>query len=563
MARTGHGSVSERQVAAFRSLTQSRTRGGPGTPETPKPGHFNYIFTSFPGYGGQTHLTESAETVANLKTLAEAMSDPAEQSPGTADGNDSQIPAGFTYLGQFIDHDVTLEGASMGLSDLAGSTPAILTAAQIAALRNARSATMELDNVYFNGDGDVDPAALDGQKMKVGAVAKLGGASKPLLRPAGKGDKNDLPRKPRNATNPFIDREAIIGDPRNDENTVISQLHTAFLKAHNSILSDGAANFGAARERLIKTYQTIVLNEYLDKVCGTQIAQDVRTNGPKHFNVASDDKLFMPLEFSVAAFRFGHSMVRTSYDFNLNFNRSGQPGTIPATLGFLFAFTALSGQLTPSPAPVPVDPGQGDDTLPENWIAEWQHFFQMSGQPAPQMARKIDTQLTRMLFELRNTLGGLEKGQSDEDLEDIAAGQTPPDPPLNVINVARNLATRNLLRGYILKLPTGQAVARAMGLTPLEGAAFLNALPASQRAAATPFQNATPLWYYVLAEAGDPGGANGMHLGPVGGRIVAESIWRFIRHAPISVLKTPDPSLNGFTMAKLIDLAAKQDSVGA
>jgi hypothetical protein len=49
----------------------------------------------------------------------------------------------------------------------------------------------------------------------------------------------------------------------------------------------------------------------------------------------------MPLEFSVAGYRFGHSMVRGNYDFNLNFNRSGQP----TTLDFLFTFTALSGGL--------------------------------------------------------------------------------------------------------------------------------------------------------------------------------------------------------------------------
>jgi Animal haem peroxidase len=565
MARSGHGSVSPTQVTAFKSAVAKAkkglaAKGGPGAPTKPGPGHFGYMFSTFPGYKGQTHLEESEATVANLKALAAAMSDPAET--GAGDPNDSGIPAGFTYLGQFIDHDVTLETASMGLKDLAGPKPAILAPEAIALLMNSRSAGMELDSVYFSKDGDVDPEARDGQKMLVEPVSNLGGAAKPLLRPAGKADRNDLPRRSRDNDDPFSDREAIIGDPRNDENTVIAQLHTAFLKAHNALLADGAADFAAARVKLIKIYQTIALNEYLDKICGVAIAQDVRANGPKHFNVASDADLFMPLEFSAAAFRFGHSMVRTAYDFNLNFNRTGQPGTIPATLGLLFAFTALSGQLTPSGNPVPVPPGTGTDNLPENWIIEWQNFVQMPGQPAPQMARKIDTMLTSMLFQLRNTLGGAEKGHTDEEIKKIADGQAVADPPPHVMDMARNLATRNLLRGYVLKLPTGQTVARAMGLQPLEGAAFLNALPASQRTAAAPFQNAAPLWFYILAEAGNPAGPNGMHLGPVGGRIVAECIWRFIRHAPVSILKTPDPSLAGFTLAKLVELAGKQDQPG-
>jgi len=134
----------------------------------------------------------------------------------------------------------------------------------------------------------------------------------------------------------------------------------------------------------------------------------------------------------VAGFRFGHSMVRSEYDYNLNFNPNGQPGTIPATLDFLFTFTALSGPL-------------GEHrTLPDNWIIQWRKFLAPGGK---NRARKLDTTITRELFHLRD-LEGNEQGK----------------PQLGEENDEANLAVRNLLRGYALRMPTGQAVADEIGL---------------------------------------------------------------------------------------------------
>jgi hypothetical protein len=110
-------------------------------------------------------------------------------------------------------------------------------------------------------------------------------------------------------------------------------------------------------------------------------------------------------------------MVRSRYDFNLNFPQ--------ATLGEIFTFTALSG-------------GLGDfDTLPEIWIIEWERFVD-AGSPFNR-ARGIDTKLVEPLFELPDIQGVPQQGNSGR------------------------LAVRNLLRGYLLRLPTGQAVARSLG----------------------------------------------------------------------------------------------------
>ena len=190
-------------------------------------------------------------------------------------------------------------------------------------------------------------------------------------------------------------------------------------------------------------------------------------------------------------------MVRAAYDFNLNFNTNGKPGTTPATLDLLFSFTALQGQLGFGTAP-----GDGFDTLPDNWIIQWENFFRGK----LDRARRIDTQLVEPLFTLKNFDGSAQPG-------DLA-----------------RLAVRNLLRGYLLRIPTGQAVAKRLKLKLLKPSE-IEAVASAVKAPAggekqvdvlrdAGFSRRTPLWYYVLAEAAAR--AKGQHLGPVGSTIIAE-----------------------------------------
>jgi hypothetical protein len=97
-------------------------------------------------------LPESVDTPERLKQLGRSMEDPGGSTPG-----DANIPAIYTYFGQFVDHDITLEvqpadlppsasGAIPQLLDL-NMTP--LSLAEIRnALRNFRTATLDLDSVY-------------------------------------------------------------------------------------------------------------------------------------------------------------------------------------------------------------------------------------------------------------------------------------------------------------------------------------------------------------------------------------------------------------------------------
>lgn len=424
-------------------------------------------------------------TIANLIKLGDTMRDP---TPNDDDGNNADIPAAYTYLGQFIDHDITLEILSDTLGNL--DDPKVLSSEEVLQrIKNQRTATLDLDSVYD------PPAPLDGQRMKLGQVSPEG---HPV---PGKDKDHDLPRAGRDPVKPELDRFALIGDARNDENLVVAQLHVAFLRLHNEIVKTGHT-WDSARQIVRQLYQWIVVNDFLRKVSGDAIVDDILTNGNRFF-VPSDKSFFMPLEFSVAAFRFGHSMVRERYDFNVNFGSNGIQDS--GLLKFLFTFTALTGQLGL--------PGGDFDTLPENWVIQWENFVNS----APNPTRKIDTRLVEPLFELRNVDGVPFQG------------------------IPARLAVRNLLRGYKLRMPTGQAVADTMNrvnpaITRLTPAEILDAAANPEQRQVleeSGFADRTPLWFYILAEA--QARTKGKHLGLVGGTIVAEVLIGLVRRSADSI----------------------------
>ena len=426
-------------------------------------------------------------------------------------GGDSSIPAAYTYFGQFLDHDITLELESATLPELVDPDLTPLGRAEIREkIRNARTATLDLDSVY----GGLAPR--DGEKMLIGRVSPSGN------RPPGKDANNDLPRRGRRPGEPALDREARIGDPRNDENLIVAQLHVAFLRAHNRLVNQGE-DFIGARRLVRQHYQHIVLHDFLKRIADPQVVDE--TIAQNRVYTPGADRLIMPLEFSVAAYRLGHSMVRSQYNFNVNFPT--------ATFDLLFTFTAMGGQLG------------GEDTLPERWIIEWEHFVN-AGIPFTR-TRSIDTRLVEPLFEL-------------PDLQ----GRPLPE------NRGR-LAVRNLLRGYLLRLPTGQAVARALGQR-LQGVRNIPVLTEQQIMDASSdeqvqvlqdaefLQRKTPLWYYILAEAASLEG--GERLGPVGSTIVAEVLVGLIRRSEGSILATanwqptlPSAQAGRFTLTDLLKFA--------
>ena len=423
---------------------------------------------------------------------------------------DGTIPAGFTYLGQFVDHDLTFDATTVAFGD--NVSPA--------ALLQGRSPTLDLDSLY--GAGPLDPVSstfyeADRTRLKVGRTTRIGGDQARV--------GFDVPRVGTGSASD--ERLAAIPDRRNDENLVVAQTHAAMIRFHNRVVAGlgpatpPADRFEKARRKVVLHYQWMLRTDYLARICDGDVVTDVFTNGRKVVDPGADPLSMptMPVEFSVAAFRLGHAMIREAYDWNARFpDGSG-------SLDLLFFFSGTSGGLG------------GDPTLPSNWIADWRRLYRFAQvgrddlkPPAGEfnLARRIDTRLVDPLAALpAGSFGG---AATDEG------------------TVRANLAFRNLMRARMLRLASGQQMAallRASGvpvttLTKAQlrngaggrGSAQLDGLTDAQREA---FLADTPLWFYVLREAE----LNDGRLTGVGARLVVETFHRAMEGSSHSIVRNP------------------------
>jgi hypothetical protein len=443
----------------------------------------------------------------------------------TGGGGASTIPAGFTYLGQFVDHDLTFDRTTVTLG----------TSISPALLLQARSPSLDLDSLYGAGPQDPESAKFyeaDLTHLKQGKTIAAGGdAAK---------DGFDLPRGAGSTA--AAKRKAVIPDPRNDENLAVAQTHLAFIRFHNRVVDSLPASvppgqrFAQARELVTKHYQWMLRTDFLPRICRASIVNDVFAHGRKAFEptAAPTDVPTMPIEFSVAAYRLGHSMIRRAYNWNARFDNGG------GTLDFLFLFSATGGDLG------------GGARLPSNWIADFRRLydFKEAGRadlavPAARFNRamRIDTKLV-------NPLKNLPAGS-------FGGPTVPFDDP------RANLAFRNLTRAKMVKLATGQQMAtflrsRGVALTKLTRAqirngndgASLDGLTQTQR---TALVTDTPLWFYVLREAE----LNNGKLRGVGARIVAETFHRAMEGSQASIVRDPAwrPTLGpNNTTFRMVDL---------
>ena len=389
-------------------------------------------------------------------------------------------------------------------------------------LRNLRLPQLNLDSVY--GDGPTFPGEpatsaadlYDGIKLKVGTVALVPNPGAPEIAGVRIPLEGDLARDlPRTA-----EGTATIGDARNDENLIVAQLHTAFLRFHNATVDwvrtheshdDDRAVFERAQQLVRWHYQWITVNDFLPTIALPGVVDQVLVEGNKLFEKRAGE-VYMPLEFSVAAYRFGHSMVRGVYDFNRNFGRPGR-NRASASFALLFAFTGRGRFFGAT------------NVLPFNWVIEWDRFVEQDPRFPDHFARKIDTNLAPPLFTMANEVQGI--------------GDTTPE-EIRIHDILERLSVRNLLRGYQLSLPTGQAIAQALNLSPLstDELTLDNSEAINEALAAGGFLERTPLWYYVLKEAEVR--ADGNSLGELGSRIVVETIIGQVRNDDDSYLsQTP------------------------
>src|SRR3954469_10304389 len=271
------------------------------------------------------------------RALARAARVKVAQAMTAGGGPFSDIPAGYTYLGQFIDHDLTFDKTNVTLG----------TAISPANLLQGRSPTLDLDSLYGNGPGDPASAKFYGPQGLKLLLGKTEAAGRGRLA-AQQGF--DLPRNPSQQL-------AVIPDKRNDENLPVAQTHCAMIRFHNRVITQlgstpPAMRFAEARRLVTEHYQWMIRHDYLPRICDPSVVDDVFTDGRKAVepNAAASSVPTMPVEFSVAAFRLGHSMIRANYAWNHEF--PDQQGT----LDFLFGFTGTSGFLG------------GGSKLPSNWI---------------------------------------------------------------------------------------------------------------------------------------------------------------------------------------------------
>ncbi|MEM7479842.1 MAG: heme peroxidase family protein [Acidobacteriota bacterium] len=386
------------------------------------------------------------------------------------------VPAGLIFFGQFLDHDITLDVTS-SLTGIHDPTK----------IENVRTPTLDLDGIY--GDG---PKASP--HLYNGAGKLLTGED--YAEPINPNDlaRQDLPRTPTGT--------AIIGDPRNDENRVVSQLQLGFLRLHNKVveaISDkysGAELFEEARRIVTWHYHWVVLFDFLPAICGDWIVDDILSNGRKIYRPAQCNALpFIPIEFSVAAYGFGYTMVPPKMRVQTNGPQHNLFGPV------------LGGGFRP--------------VLSKDEVVEWAALLDdRSGSDSFERAGKVEPKLASSLLDL--------------------PFMPPTTPPF-----LRSLATRNLLLGQSFLLPSGEQVARHLREGGADEVEEDGIEEVRKRAEAMGLPKATPLWIYCLIEGRwigrqrNAGAAEkGEGLGPVGARLVAETLIGLMEEDPRSFLSS-------------------------
>lgn len=484
-------------AAAMLSLASSFATAGltavdTVTVQTVKTNVFTRMFKSLPPFAQQTDTARTAVqqlgAIGGILDAKDVLTDPIQSitNPTVFSPNNPDNPnmtAGVTFLGQFLDHDITLDKKS---ELLLNSSPSQTT--------NFRTAAFDLDSVY--GDGPTNSPQLYTTadrgliKFKVEAIP----GSEAVSRNGAV--RYDVPR--------LATGDAVISDFRNDENVILSQLQLAMLRFHNAVTDRLAtqtlykkatptAIFNAARQQVTWHYQWIILHEFLPLTIGQDRVDNILSGGNKFYDpTAPGNKILLPngkynpllpIEFSVAAYRFGHSQVRPSY--RLNFGATG------GTPFFAFIFDDKLDPTSADPADL-----RGGKRAPRRFV-DWQTFFKFDATNF-RSNKRIDTKLSSVLMAL--------------------PGATGPAPGLPNDGV-QSLASRNLMRHVNFGIPSGQAIANLIGVPALTPAQ-LPELAGYALDASTKLDQSTPLWYYTLKEAEVM--EQGLRLGPVGSRIVGE-----------------------------------------
>jgi Animal haem peroxidase len=497
-------------------------------PEFPKDKEhvFTRMFKNLPPFAPQTDRYRTGvqqigakggilDAKDNLTDPIQSILNPAVFSPNNPDN--PTMTSGVTFFGQFLDHDITLDKKSE-----------LLKKANPRKTINFRTAAFDLDSLYGNGPDD-SPEIYDKSSGFIKFIVEAIPGSEAVSRHGAV--RYDLPRD--------ANGDAIVPESRNDENVVISQFHLAMLKFHNAVTDQLIAQYGGdsskvnlifnEAQKIVRWhYQWIILHEFLPQTIGQDRLNSILAakrsssydmEDADNYHVVGEGKYAVktpriPIEFSVAAYRFGHSQVRPSYRANF-----GPTGGSPF---FAFIFDdSIDGN--------PADPAdlRGGTRAPRRFV-DWQTFFNF-GDGNFRQNKRIDAKLSSPLM----LLPGIK----------AAAPGLPNDGE-------QSLASRNLMRHVNFGIPSGQAIAKKIGVTALTPVQLADMAPYG-------LEKSTPLWFYILKEAEVM--ENGFRLGPVGSHIVGEVFVGLLRADKTAYLNsnptwTPTlPSANPGTF-KITDL---------
>lgn len=459
--------------------------------------------------------------------------------------NSDGIPAGYTYLLQFIFHDLTrsrifssahFDGYGLGNASLAS---------------NLNSPQLDLDTLYGGGI-EVSPHLYERHKDGNAAryrfrMGKLGPAKIGLgVLPS---NSRTCPYDVARIRDTVVDAagkiptgggiDPVIGDLRNDTHVLLSQLLVLFMHMHNKV-ADALAETGEKPENIfrmtrrfiVRSYRHIIINDVMRKLIDGQT--HVRFFGRDQIvEDGTSEMIRHSAEFIFAVARIGHGMVRNQYPVNSLF-LTDQGIIEDGFLDTILTFSSFNKRLSSSrPALSHKLP------VPENWIVDWRLFFKID-ETDPVYAQRISPLLAPRLMSAR--------------FDNFAAGDA----------LQKSLPYLDMERCIRFKLPTGQQIASKMGVHALS--------PCEMRAMKIPFggvndktqldrvldgvpefRRETPLSYYVLQEAALLGN-NGTHLGPVGSEITARTILN-------ALICTPDTHTMGIYDTREFDTAQSERSI--
>jgi hypothetical protein len=402
------------------------------------------------------------------------------------DGN-SGLPAGYTYLGQFIAHDIThfFDSSNKSLARQFTEQEQY----------NLRTPSLDLDSLYGH-PSEFGPhiPSRDGKFINNSEYDYNG---RSLFY--------DLPRAD--------DGLAHIGDERNDENMFLAQVHLLFMNAHNRLFdlyrAAGESNpFKKARQELTLTFQRLVLDDFLRRLLNPLVYNKLfeSSGSLTLLDVQPGQKIKIPHEFSAAAFRFGHSLVRGSYKI------SYQGEHEPQNVSRIFELTRAGGKW--------------QEVHPDRFSMAWSAQVDLSRYGVKddwQPAEKIDSFL---IAEMRDLMV---------------------EPPSD-----NNVIVRNLKKGRELGLGSGQSIIDAIRATA-NGESYCEQMELDvldfSKIRSNKMQDLLdrfslrknmPLWTYILLEPAQyyPGRLAHRKLGSLGSILVGEVLRALILTSRTSALQS-------------------------